>query len=344
MISYLLHVGLNLGFVLVIVPGIFLAVFRYLVSLGLPPDLTDVWGLAVLGGTGVLLVLEALGWVFWKLRGSPSPRPAPEMPAWFRRTLWAGVFLVVGTVVLAGTSAGALRFLLGSWPRLDEAASCYLGELALTPLGTSGKGPYQAAFQLRAEVPAAAPLSIGDPEAIEVEVVVVSFSGPVGEALARIGVEDVALPFDLYQREVEDAAPGKVGALASRLDPLVEKTLAALAHVPGIEVARLRTASQKVKDGKVWGLLVEAGKARFVPARARPVAPPPPTQPPPRPAPKLDPGDDPFADPDDPSGNPVTTRLPTDRPTDPGTDLAAGLPRGPLPKELYPGDPFEGLD
>lgn len=344
MVTYLVHVFKHGFFVFALVPAIFLGVFKGLLELGFSGRLLDVWGLAVVGGSLVLLVLKAISWTGWKIMGSPPPKPAPEPPAWARRAAFGGALTLGGTGAVAATFGVLVFATVGTWPRIPASGPVYLGELVSRP---KPEGGHVVRFVPRGKIRdrTALEVQLGGTETVMVEVLEVRFSGHAKTAFAWIDVQDAVLPWNLFQKETAEADPGDVGDLVSRFDAVIERVLDGLRKLPGVAVKTARTSELTLGTAPLErGVEVLGGKVRYVEPREVPDEP--------APVEPADPSDPPPASPT-PTAAPPPTRAPTPTPSptaEPplrgGFDLAAdpALFEGEAPPELYPGDPFEGLD
>jgi hypothetical protein len=357
LVSFLLYVLTRLIFVLLLVPALFVGCFYGLVQLGFPPTALEVWALAIVGGSLVLVLLKPVEALWVKMRG---PREAPELPGWARSLFFAGggfLGLGVGSLGLFG----ALVFVsLGSWWKIPAAGPLVIGNVRVTRDASAGDQVYRVTFE-----PSRGARSEGAREAVlkrqfvGFEMLQLRFEGMASKFMEALGSGDLAYPGRILSKnEVSQKNPFEVGSMIGGGSFLTEKVLDFLQKIPGVTLMRRSSPFLDAyqKGGVYLGLEMRAGELHTtvaVPSTPSHGDPPPhPTS-----SPMLQPKDPP-PDPSRP-GPPVASPAPyqppavtgrpspqpTKRPTPKPTTRPTSHPVTPQElATLYQGDPFEGLD
>lgn len=346
MIRFLLWVLVRFLFVFLVAPAIFVGAFLGLVHLGFSPRVLEVWGLAIVAGSLVLLALKPVEALWVKIRGPSTP---PELPPGARRAIYA-FFGLAGAGLASATAFGVLAFItVGSWWPLEEPMG--LGTIIVEPDPSGGAHSYTLTFE-----PSRGDKSMGAEGAevggdvIAFEIRRVRFAGHAAKVVAQLGLRDAVWPGEVFVK-VDAAGPDEAGAGTLATPPMwiSEKVLELLTKVPGTTLETTRSewiplASGFRKDLVLQGGAVELAGAGAGPPPKEPVAPPP--EPPPEPPPTTAPP------PTTPTTPPRRNRPPpaTEPPTRSLPEVAGDEPDRPRPVTsaemalLRVGDPFEGLD
>ncbi len=352
------YLGYFLGrafFFLVVVPAIFAGAFYGLLKVGFSPQLIEVWGLAVVAGSLVLLGLKPLEAMYQKVRGPTEP---PRLPAWVRSLF---MLLGVGSGIVAG---GAMVFGLvifstvGSWVPLQSGTQ-RLGRIEVQRDQAAEDDLYRVTFQ---PDKGASEFAVKDAE-LKGEVVAFSvrtlrFSGSAKSLVEAVGMQDVALPGQIYTKIASELADkSRSGTLTQPPHYLTERAIGLLVKLPGVTAQEIQSPFQPLQGGFQVDLLLEKNRLTTPKASGyRPVSVPEEIPTPKDPPPALEP--DPFSEPDqdlppeeiDVEGPETTVKPLSEEEPDPFDDPILDVP----PVQLAPptaaeiallrlGDPFEGL-
>lgn len=338
MIRYLWYVGSRLVFLLVLVPALFLGCLYGLHQLGFPVRRTEVWGLAVLAGSLVLLALALVAWLFWKLRGSPPPEPPPQLPGWAKATIMAGVAGVAVALLASAGLVGGTWVATASWWDLPGSRG-ELGRLVLARTGESATLNYGLDFEPTGH-PAVAPVRGGSVygESFGVRGHRIRFGEPAAQVFGKLGLVDRIWPAELWGKVDKDSAPIRAGTLCGEPGILAARLFSVLEFLPGIRVERFETA-MATPGAKAELALRLAGERVALDVLSTsgdvPV-------PPPEPDPEPEPLPPPAPPPPPPPPPPVPPSAPASPRPGPVPSPSARPPVG--FEGTYAGDPLEGLE